>query len=258
VKTSAEEKYLELLVDLETPNAGYGYIQKKESFSNLYSFHFEFSSESATFYLGTEKAAKASLDQRRDVQFSGGAQLEDVLTEIRAGIDSASKVVFPGLGALSALRDAPEVATLSSLQTPAVPAAPARSSTTYRRDAAVVWGQDEKGTRAEMRDGQCKGSPWPRRGVILAILVVGALLFVPMFGAQGCPTNCGMVNCGSRATCATSGTYNVSVTNHYFGVGGEYFPPGKGLTLHEFFGVTRDVNGNESYGFAFWQYYFAV
>jgi hypothetical protein len=254
VRSYAEERYLELVVDLETPSSGYGYIQKKEGFSNLYSFHFEFSSASATFYLGTEKVATAAPEQRRKIEFSGAAQLEDVLTEIRAGIDSASKVVFPGLTALSAQRDVPAPAALGALQTPATRT---RDVTTDHRDAAMVWGQDEKGTRAEMRDGQRRGSPWPRRGVIVAILVVGVLLFVPLFGAQGCPTNCGTVDCGGQATCPASGSYNVSVTNHYFGVGGEYFPPGKGWTLHEFFGVTSNVDGSKSYGFAFWHYYFA-
>ena len=61
VKVSAEERYLELLVDLKRPNAGYGYIQKERRI--LQPVRLPLPSSTAplpSFYLGSGSNALAS------------------------------------------------------------------------------------------------------------------------------------------------------------------------------------------------------
>ena len=253
VKRYVEKRYLELVVEYETPTSGYAYIQKKEGFSNLYSFHFDFSSESATFYLGTEKVAASAPEQRRDVSFSGGAQLESVLEEIRRRIDEAAKEGYPELTALS--NETPVPSDLSSLRS-GQREAPAAPGVTLHDAAATVWGQDENGTRSDLRTTYRRGSRLPATAAAVVILAVLFLVFVPVLQYSTgtvCPSNWPLQCSGGSPV-----TFYASVTSHYLGVGGEYFPPGQGLTVDQFFGLKTLVSGGVVYGFGFWRYYFAA
>jgi hypothetical protein len=60
VKNAAEENHFELVVDPDGPNAGYGYIQKRDSFSNFFAFRFEFGDTFAVFYMGTDSVQAAA------------------------------------------------------------------------------------------------------------------------------------------------------------------------------------------------------
>jgi len=261
VKKYAEQRYVELVVDLETPTSGYGYIQKKDAFSTLYSFHFEFNSAAAVFHLGTDKVNAATPEQRREVSFTTGVDLDGVLKEIRVAIEVASKSMSRWLASLSGAESmtqepTPRVSSLDSIKTPS--ASPSPAVLTARGNAAKVWGQDEKGTQAKPLAAQQRASPWPRRLAIIAVVTVVLLLFLPLFSANGCPTNCGIVNCGVPPTCQKYGSYYTSISSHYFGIGAEYFPPSQGWASHQFLGSGQDVSGDRVYGFAIGSYYFVA
>lgn len=251
VQKYAEGRYLELVVVHETPYSGYGYIQKKNGFSNLYSFHFDFGSESATFYLGTEKLATALPEQKRVVDFSGD-QVEAVLAEIKQKIDGASRGIFPELGALAS-KPAPQPgAPLNSLKA----ATPAPDPKATKESAAKVWGQDDQSTKSDLKSTYRRGSKLPGIIAIVAIIVIVFLVFVPIIQTNGevgtCPSN--------SASCANlyPASYYASVTKSYTPLGGEYFPANQGWNTHAFVVTGISVNGGRVYGFAVWQYYFVI
>jgi hypothetical protein len=261
VKKYAEQKYLELVVDLQSPNSGYGYVQKKDEFSNLYSFHFEFKSASAVFYLATDKRDAGEPAQRREAEFKNGADMDLVLTELRAGIDKASRTVYPGLGALSGVTSVqPDSGTsptpltsLSGTKPPIGTAAP-----TARDDAARVWGQDKAGTTSDITSSYKRGSRIPTIIATVVVLSLLFLFFVPVLQTSGTVNDCPPNLAACPASDIFPGSYYASVAYHYFGVGAEYFPGSDGWLVHAFFGVGTGVHNGTVYGFAYARYYFII
>ncbi len=89
VKQAADKKHLQLVVHSETQGNGYGYIQLTSGFSNLYAFRFQFAEAGATFELGLGDPKR--LPRRVEVQYSEGAKMDEVLSEVRKGIDAAAR-----------------------------------------------------------------------------------------------------------------------------------------------------------------------
>jgi hypothetical protein len=239
----ASSRGLELVVDFEASNSGYGYIQKNESFSNLYAFHFEFSSEAATFLLDTEKASAAAPERKRDVEFSGGGQLEQVMDEIRKGVDAAAERMSPSFA-------------------PVFPRAPPTRVATNDTKAdhmrvAGAW-RDEQQTSREMSSETTPPPPSSRLPTIAVVLVILALVLffaLPIFQTANAACTAG----GGCIGVAHGGSfYYSSASFHMMGVGGEYFPPGQGWHLHNFLGVGTSVTGGRVYGFAIGPYYFTL
>ncbi|MDA4113969.1 MAG: hypothetical protein OK474_07980 [Thaumarchaeota archaeon] len=261
VKVSAEERYLELLVDLKRPNAGYGYIQKRDGFSNLYVFRFEFNSTYASFYLGS--GSNGSLhEERRTVELAKGegAEMGAVLAAIQNGIDEAAKRVIPSLGAL-------ERTDARRMKDPVIGgpglgpngeetswATIRHADPTGRKAASRVWTQgQEAGARRMDREQQRSSSSGPGRALILvAVAIVLFLLFAPIVATQSAPPDCVGTSCPAHPT------HYASATSLFLGVGGVYLPPGEGWTPHSFIG-SQDVGGGtvvEGFGVSY--YYFAL
>jgi hypothetical protein len=259
VKASAEEKYLELLVDLRRPNAGYGYIQKRDGFTNLYVFRFEFNSTYASFYLSSDSHGR--LEERRTVELGEGEgrEMDAVLAAIQNGIDDAAKRVLPSLGALE--RTDPGRTQSPTVDAPGLGpngeevswATIRNADPTGRKAASRVWtqGQDEASHRVQ-REPIRGTAPWRRKSVIVivAAVVILVLLFVPIMATQSAPPSC------VSSTCAANPTHYVSVTGHYLGLGGVYLPPGEGWTQHSFLGSEEMGDGTVVSGFGVSYYYF--
>lgn len=260
VKASAEEKYLELLVDLRRPNAGYGYIQKRDGFTNLYVFRFEFNSAYASFYLSSDSHGR--LEERRTVELGEGEgkEMDAILAAIQNGIDDAAKRVLPSLGALE--RTDPGRTQSPTIDAPGlgpngeeVSWATLRSADpTGRKAASRVWtqGQDADSQRIQ-REPLRRSARWRRKSVVLVVatVVVLVLLFVPVVATQSAPPSCVSPSCA-----VTNPTHYVSVTSHYMGLGGVYLPPGEGWTQHSFFGSQEMGGGTVVSGFGVSYYYF--
>jgi len=118
VKGDAEAHHLELVVDLDGPNSGHGYIQKRDHFSNLYAFHFEFGDASAVFYLGTESTKELSIEKRKEVEYSDGKGMELILQEIRNKIEAGAGEAFPFLSSLATRKGEPPAAPTESADAP--------------------------------------------------------------------------------------------------------------------------------------------
>jgi hypothetical protein len=259
VKESAEERYLELLVDLRRPNAGYGYIQRREGFTNLYVFQFEFNNTYASFYLGS--GSGDPLKERRTVELveGEGAEMEAILASIQNGIDEAARRVIPSLGALERTDGA-------RTQSPAIDApglgpngeevswATIRhADPTGRKAASRVWtqGQEVGARRTDMEQPRSSSPGRGRALVLIVVAVVLFLLFAPVVATQSAPPDC------IGTSCPAHPSHYVSATSHFLGIGGVYLPPGEGWTPHSFVG-SQDVGGGAVVdGFGVSYYYFA-
>lgn len=215
VKGAAEAAHLELVVDPDGPNSGYAHIQKHDSFTNLYAFHFEFGDSSAVFYLGTESGGALSSELRQQVEYKDGTGMELVLKEIRTKIHAAAGDVFPTLTSLSRAKNQP-----TGDQTKPAPA-PKTSST--NSDGAAVWGQDEISIARDRY--RYKNAPKKSyTGVILSAVLVVVLVFMlaPVLGTTGAISSC------HAASCQTSTAYYKSASFNLLGVGAVYIPRSSG------------------------------
>jgi hypothetical protein len=215
VKGAAEANYLELVVDPDGPNSGYAHVQKHDSFTNLYAFHFEFGDSSAVFYLGTESGDALNSEQRQQVEYKDGERMELVLKEIRSKIHAAAEKGFPTLTSLSSAKSQP-----AGDQTKTAPAPRATSSNS---GGATVWGQDELSmARDRYRYKKPPGKSYT--GVILSAVLVVALVFAfaPVLGTNGAISGC------HAAACQTSTAYYKSASFNFLGVGGVYIPQSSG------------------------------
>jgi hypothetical protein len=259
VKVSAEERYLELLVDLKRPNAGYGYIQKSDGFSNLYVFRFEFNSTYASFYLGSDSSGR--LRERRTVELGEGegSEMDDILAAIQNGIDEAAKRVLPSLGALErtdATRKQGQAVNAPGLGPDGEEATWAtirRADPTGRKAASRVWTQgQEVGVQRTDREQVRSGSSGRGKALVLIVVtVVLFLLFAPVVATQSAPPDC------IGTSCPAHPTHYVSATSRFLGIGGVYLPPGEGWTPHSFVGSQDMGGGTVVEGFGVSYYYFA-
>ena len=229
IKSYAEGKHLQLVVHSEAPGMGYGYIQRRDRFSNLYAFRFFFAETSASFELGV--GATINQPEEVRVQYNDGEAMDRVLAELRTSIDNAAKIAFPELGALA--RPAPEapvpVEEVDQYLRPRNTGLPQRRpSGVIDAETASVWGQNRKNTGQQQVDPDLIKRRYKShkvRNVGIIVLVLAILLFVPVLTAT---------------SSATGQTYKVSVTSHFFGIGGEYDPPG--WSPHFFVGE-ETING---------------
>lgn len=262
VRRTAEAEYLQLVIHYESPSEGYAYIQQKDSFVNLYAFHFAFRKASAEIYPDTDNVAAAPAERRRTVELSNGAKLEAVLNEILAGVSEASKTVHTQLKAfsegsrLSAL-DKPRPGTGSSSTASGANNQFAgligRSTTSDRRDSAKVWVQDEAGVHAKEDVSVFRQeSHRVRNGAIVLVVVFLCILFMPVM-----PVHSSLANCHGQA-CTRNPTYYASLANGYLGIGGVYLPSGQGWSQITFLGRVSFPTGGTAYGFGFWYYRFYV
>lgn len=228
VKSAAEASHLELLVDPDGPNSGYGHIQKKDGFANFYSFHFEFGGTGAVFYLGTDSVKSASPELRRQVEYKQGKEMEVVLQEIRDKIGSAAQEAHPHLKSLSEKKP-PSVneAALAKLQ---------RVSPQAENDAAV-WGQDAE----TIKRTRYRNIKPPRRShastiAVVILFVVLTLMLVPILSSHSTITAC------KPASCKTSPAYYQSVSFRFLGFGGLYISQNGSLGVFST-GTIQAANG---------------
>jgi len=215
VKRAAEASHLELIIEPDGPGSGLGYIQRRDSFSNFYSFHFEFGDTYAVFYLGTDSVKDATSEQRRQVEYKDGKGMELVLEEIREKIGEGAENAYPFLSSLSSPKTEPPASQ-------GTPASAPRASPSARNDAAV-WGQSAK----TLEDTRYRHMKMPRRShttVIVAVVLLLALVFTlaPVLNESGEITSC------HGGSCHTSSAYYLSPSFSAFGVGGVYVPKGVG------------------------------
>jgi len=212
VKSAAEASHLELLVEPEGPNSGRGYIQKKDSFSNYYSFHFEFGDTSAVFYLGADSTESADAG-RREVEYSRGTEMEAVLKEVRQKISSAAEEAYPHLRSLAEKRPIP----------PANPEALAamRRIPSQSENDAFVWGQNAA-TLDKTRYRNTRPYRRSRATAVATVVVLLVLVFTlaPVIQSHGSMAAC------KAASCKTSTTYFQSASFRLLGVGVLYLSHG--------------------------------
>jgi hypothetical protein len=239
VKAFAEANHLELVVEWEGPNTGYGCIQKADGFSNYYSFHFEFGGKFAVFYLGSDSVEAATPEQRRQVEYKDGGGMELVLQEIREKIGEATRGAFPQLKALSSTRAEPPDL---SANVPKV---------SQSKTDAIVWGQDMRTLDAD----RYRHRKPPRRGHMAAIVAVILLVLVLFALAPVLGANRGITECHD-ASCQTSTAYYQSASFRMFGVGGVYVPRSNGTGLFSS-GTLQATNGTRDSGLSLDQFYIA-
>jgi hypothetical protein len=249
VKRAAERNLLELVVELDDPKKGFGYVQQADSLSNLYTFHFEFKSTAAVFHLGVDTLSAFTADNLREVEFSEAGELDRVLDEIKTGIDESADRIFPQF---RALRNPPTRATASPPSTDksfggrpqADWAQPRRRPLTASRASEDFWASDEqteKKTTAPAnppRSGRRKGI-----AMIALIAIVIVVLFVPLVGAPAGGSGCNFSRCQTGAP-----SLSVSPTHYFFGFGGVYLNRGIGTGLDLFVGSRALGDGTMAYG----------
>lgn len=231
VRGAAEGDHLELVVDPDGPNSGYAYVQKPESFTNLYAFHFEFRDTFAIFYLGTEASKVLNPELRRQVDYKDGRAMELVLQEIRSKIEGAAGEAFPSLSSLSGPSKMPT----------ADQAKRAALASAYGGDAAV-WGQDEM----SMAKYEFRYKKPPRKsylGVILSVVLIVALVsvFAPILDKSSQMTTCHDLSCQSAPAFYQSPSFSA------FKVGGVYVPQGQGWGAFGM-GTLQAANGTLTHG----------
>ncbi len=111
-------------------------------------------------------------------------------------------------------------------------------------ESGAVWGQAKKPTSPQEVDPDMIKRRYKShrvRNILVIVLVIVLLVFIPLL----------TVNSASAGP-----SYRVSVTDHYFGIGGEYMPPG--WTSHLSLGKLTGANGSVTYGFGVDGYYFVA
>ena len=232
VKGAAEGNHLELVVDPDGPNSGYGYVQKPNSFTNLYAFHFEFGDTFAVFYLGTQSAKALDEAQRKQVDYKDGQGMELVLREIREKIAAAAEEVFPSLSSLSAPSKMPTDEQAKK----------AMAATASNAGGAAVWGQDEM----SMAKYQFRYNKAPRKsylGVILSVVLIVALVlaFAPLLNKSSGITTC------HDSSCQLASAYYQSPVFSALRVGGVYVPQTHGWGTFGM-GTLQPANGTPTSG----------
>jgi hypothetical protein len=246
VKAAADARHLEFVVDSDGPNTGYGYIQKRDSFSNFFAFHFEFGNKLAVFYLGTDSIEAATPEQRRQVEYRDGAGMEQVLQEIRNNINAAAGDAFPQLTALSDDRATLPPSPLAGAAT-AKPA-PAKAAQT---EAAVVWGQDMRtlnANRYPKKKVYRKSYVGEIASVALILLVIFTL--APVLHADNAITSC------QAGTCGTYPAYYQSISFRFLGIGGVYVPQSNSSGILRT-GTIQAGNGTSTGRISLQQFYIA-